>query len=179
MAGLRFVYPWAFLFQFRHRSNPYFRDPRLLDRINSAVEFLKKRIHRDGSVDQIYPNEKSVALTAAILTCLSQAYVLLGTGFSSADTCVDLIRRMLQFVETGKETHGFISNHRALHACGLLVGGKILNRGTAINSAEKLLTELLESQKDEYFPEYGGGGPRVRFSPSLLSKSLQASFSST
>ena len=54
----------AFLYASPFAGNHYYRNANLLDWLGAALEFWSSRQHGDGSFDEAYPYERSLAATA-------------------------------------------------------------------------------------------------------------------
>jgi hypothetical protein len=134
----------------------------LVGTIVDALLFMESIQHRDGSFDQAYPHEHSVAGTAFLLESASAAMTVVEPACGAAERAAihRTLERAALFLCRRDETHGVIANHIAGSVLALLRTGTLLGRDDFRRRADWLLDRLLESQSPEgWFPEYGGCDP--------------------
>jgi len=137
-------------------------DAAVVDAVRNALVFLGQIQHPDGSFDQAYPQEHSVAGTAFILdsAIAAMSVVQHHCDDTSRALIVQMFERAAGFLCRQDETHGAIGNHVAGSILALVRAEQLLKRAEYGTRADALLDVLLASQADEgWFPEYGGCDP--------------------
>lgn len=137
--------------------------PRLLDQANAAIQFWGKLQHKDGSFDEAYPFERSLAATAftgfyvgcaieRLLTCLPQS--TLDHGFNS-------LEKLGKWLDVNGEYHGILSNHLAAAAAALQVSGELLGTDSFLTARNRYLDIIYTHQdkKEGWLQEYEGADP--------------------
>lgn len=130
--------------------------------IRQAVSFWLRGQDAGGGFNHLYPNESSWMAAAFTLVDMVDAYRLVGeslepefrqawlAGMERAGWC--LVGR--------DETHGFISNHRAGAAAGLLGLAQLSGQEAFRRRAWALMEEIYARQSPEgWFLEYEGADP--------------------
>ncbi|HKC86532.1 MAG TPA: hypothetical protein VKG02_11185, partial [Blastocatellia bacterium] len=72
----------SFLYATQIEGNPYFQNARLLEWIGLGLRFWSSIQHRDGSFDEAYPFERSLAATAFTTFYVGEALEFLGDDLS-------------------------------------------------------------------------------------------------
>ena len=137
-------------------------DAAVVDTVRSALVYLGTIQHRDGSFDQAYPHEHSVAGTAFILDSAIAAMPVVEPACDAASRAaiLQMFERAAGFLCRQDETHGAIGNHVAGSILALVRAEQLMTRAEYGARADALLDVLLASQSDEgWFPEYGGCDP--------------------
>lgn len=136
------AYLLALLWATPHEKNPFAGKDAVRDWAKAAMEFWSRSRHRDGSVDELYPHERSFCATAfSACACLHAARIL-GTEPPDMASTLRFLKRF---------DNPDVANQRAAAALALVLGGEY-------EAAAKKISALVESQDAEgFFPEYGGG----------------------
>ena len=157
----RAVQPLAWMLTHAPGSFPV-PDAAVADAVVRALTYLEAIQHTDGSFDQAYPQEHSVAGTAFILDSAIVAMTVV-EQISDPGTCQRIrhvFERAAGFLCRQNETHGAIANHVAGSILALLRAEQLLGRREYGVRAAALLDALLATQSSEgWFPEYGGCDP--------------------
>ena len=140
-------------------GNPYRGSRNLLEWIHMALEYWASIQYADGSFDEAYPNEQSLAATAFTTFYVAEALSFLGPELSgqTAKTIHQSMRRAGQWLVQNDETHGFLSNHlaaasAALHHVFLATGDARFRERSAY-----FLRRIVDHQSAEgWYDEYGG-----------------------
>lgn len=114
----------------------------------AAVDFTLKIRHKDGSLDEAYPFERSYCATAFGLYWTGAARLLLGEAFGA-----DLARTGHWLV---RHPPVEASNQTAAAAAGLAALNRLTGEDQWRAGAETLIERLLAAQDEAgFFPEYG------------------------
>jgi|Deesub1362A_J573_1020465.scaffolds.fasta_scaffold03107_4 hypothetical protein len=152
----------AFLYRHRFPGNRYYRQPALLTWLSQAVRFWLRGQEADGSFDHLYPHEKSWMAAAFTLVDMAAAFSLVGEEVSPElrGSWLAAMRRAGDCLVTRDEAHGFISNHRAGAAAGLLALSRLSGEEVYARRARELMAEVYRRQSPEgWFLEYEGADP--------------------
>ncbi len=102
-------------------GNAYFENSLLVQWIEGGFDYWCSIQYKDGSFDEAYPFERSLAATAFTSFYLSEAYNFLNGRLS--DPCRYRYKKALaaaaQWLCHNDEKHGFLSNHLAAAAAAL------------------------------------------------------------
>jgi len=167
--GARFqeaAYTLAILYRLEHQGNPYFGEPRLLDWIKAIFENWIRLQYWDGSFDEAYPFEHSLAATAFTGFYLGDAFLLMKEelGAKLESNLVKCFGRAGDWLCRNDETHGVLSNHLAAAAAALTVINRIVGGQSYKTRAQYFLNRIYEHQSVEgWYEEYGGADPGVRY----------------
>ncbi len=149
----------AFLYATEFDGNTYHHNRNLLAWIDLALRYWTSLQHHDGSFDEAYPNERSLAATAFSTFYVAEALIFLGND-TPADTRTaiqETMRRAGDWLVSNDETHGFLSNHLAAASVALQ---HIFVQTGDIRFKERSLyfcNRILDHQSDEgWYEEYGG-----------------------
>jgi hypothetical protein len=152
----------AYLYRTMFEGNCYHQDRALLSWIAAGVRFWVRGQSHSGAFDHLYVREDSWMATAFTLTDLSETYALLGEEFDETAK-TPWLRAMVragEFLLRYDELHGFISNHRAGAAAGLLRLSQLTNRTDFAKRARQLMDEVRSRQSPEgWYLEYEGADP--------------------
>ncbi len=137
-------------------------NPRLLEWIGLGLEAWARMQYRDGSFDEAYPFERSLAATAFTSFYVSEA--LLMAGDSLPPDVVAHTREALgragDWLCRNDESHGFLSNHLAAAAAALEHIGRITGEPSHAQRSRHFLDRILSHQSAEgWYEEYGGADP--------------------
>lgn len=153
---LSFVYTEDF------RDNPYRGNPGLLDWICNGLQYWASLQYQDGSFDEAYPYERSLAATAFTTFYVGEAVNFLDKDLPSGvrNEVVEAMKKAGTWLCRNDETHGFLSNHLAAAAAALyhvyqITGDSIFNR-----RSQYYLKRILAHQSAEgWYDEYGSADP--------------------
>src|SRR5215813_13776406 len=102
----------SFLYATDLPSSSYYRSPRLLEWIDLGLRYWCSIQYPDGSFDEAYPYERSLAAVSFTCFYVGEAMCFLGNDCPPATR--DLVRRSMQhagdWLIRNDETHGFLSN---------------------------------------------------------------------
>lgn len=152
----------SFLYATRIDGNPYFQNTRLLEWIGLGLRFWSSIQRRDGSFDEAYPFERSLAATAFTTFYVGEALEFLGDDLSSElrERTQETMRRAGRWLSRNDETHGFLSNHLAAAAAALHHVYRVSRDKSFANRSRYFLDKILERQSSEgWYEEYGGADP--------------------
>jgi hypothetical protein len=152
----------AFLYATPLPSSPYHRNPRLLDWIGRGLHFWSAIQHPDGSFDEAYPFERSLAATAFTSFYVGEALELLGQDLpaSTLETTRETLARAGAWLTKNDETHGFLSNHLAAAAGALEHVHRQTGEARCRHRSTWFLEKILQRQSPEgWYDEYGGADP--------------------
>jgi len=143
-------------------GNVYFGNSRLLKWIEAGFDYWCSIQYRDGSFDEAYPFERSLAATAFTSFYLSEAYILLNGRLS--ESCSRRFKKALadaaQWLCNNDEKHGFLSNHLAAASAALYHAYRICEDERFEARSSYFLKKILSHQSDEgWYDEYGGADP--------------------
>ncbi len=152
----------SFLYSSPLPGSPYHRNPRLLDWIAMGFEFWASVQHGNGSFDEAYPFERSLAATAFTSFYVGEALEFLGPGVPAAarNRTVEAMVRAGKWLLRNDETHGFLSNHLAAAAAALLHIYRVSSDETFQRRSEYFVEKILRHQSGEgWYEEYDGADP--------------------
>lgn len=138
-------------------------NPQLLEQTEAALLFWKKLQHKDGSFDEAYPNERSLAATAFtgfyVGRGIERTFNLLSKHTLSQG--LESIEKLAQWLSRNGESHGVLSNHLAAAAAALQIAGDLLGTDRFQTASKRYLDTIYAHQdKDEgWLQEYGGADP--------------------
>jgi hypothetical protein len=152
----------GFLYATEMEDNPYFHNPRLLEWIGNGVRFWSSIQHRDGSFDEAYPFERSLAATSFTSFYVGEALEFIGDDLSNdiLDTARRTMVRAGRWLIRNDETHGILSNHLAAAAAALchvyrVTGDEIFERRSSY-----FIEKIIDRQsKEGWYEEYGSADP--------------------
>jgi hypothetical protein len=152
----------SFLYATDGAGNPYFKHPRLLDWIAAAFDYWGRIQYADGSFDEAYPFERSLAATAFTSFYAAEALEFLGADLPAAvrERAVTTLRRGAGWLAANDETHGFLSNHLAAAAAALHHAYRLTGEAAFRQRSRYFRDRILSHQSDEgWYEEYGGADP--------------------
>jgi hypothetical protein len=125
----------------------------------AAIAYWGRLQHRDGSFDEAYPYERSLAATAFTGFYVGQAFLALRDRYS-----VDERKRLIStFISTGDwlcrsdERHGILSNHLAAAAAALQTIYEITGENRFKLRRDYFIQLIISLQSQEgWYEEYGG-----------------------
>lgn len=134
----------------------------VLEWVGAGVRFWHRIQYRDGSFDEAYPFERSLAATAFTSFYVGEALLLLGGRLDEATRAMaaDTLALAGEWLCRHDESHGILSNHLAAAAAALLVAAKITSTVAYEQRAGYFLRRIYARQSDEgWYEEYGGADP--------------------
>ena len=152
----------AFLHATDFAGNPYRGDPRLLRWCAAALDFWTGLQHPDGSFDEAYPNERSLAATAFTGFYAAEALRFLGDELDPAvrGRALRALGGAADWLCRNDETHGVLSNHLAAAAAALAHAAGLLRTARYRERCDHFLRRILGRQSAEgWYEEYGGADP--------------------
>lgn len=152
----------AFLWSTELAGNPLFRSAATLRWIEAALRYWARLQHRDGSFDEAYPFERSLAATAFTTFYAAEALELLGER-APQDTralVAATVERAGRWLCANDETHGFLSNHLAAAAAALEHAHRLTGVAAFAERRRHFTGKILARQSREgWYEEYGGADP--------------------
>lgn len=160
--GARFqeaLYALAWMYTRPLAGNRLYGHPSVREWIIAGFRYWQTLQHADGSFDEAYPYERSLAATAFTGFYLGEAYLLFGNALP-ADLLESLrttFRRAGDWLCRNDEYHGVLSNHLAAAAAALTVIAKIDGQACHADRAQHFIRRILAHQSSEgWYEEYGG-----------------------
>ncbi len=156
------IYYLALLWSLDDSENRFFHQDELIKYIAAGIDAWCRLQHKDGSFDQMFPNEHSVGVTSYTALAVIETNKILGSYFSKniKSKMAYALERAGKFLIKNKEEYGLISNHLALFAVTFNELWKI----TGINiykekCAEQIDLILKNTSKEGWFKEYESADP--------------------
>lgn len=130
-------------------QNIFFQEDNVKEWAQAGIRFLLRSMRRDGSLDEVYPYERSLCATAFAGVYLIESARILG---------IDLPREAFKIAEFLRVQRPQDASNQEAAATFVLWGFSRLGGGNALHqAAERRLEHLLGRQTSEgAFPEYGG-----------------------
>ncbi len=152
----------AFLYATPLAGSPYYRRGKLLDWIARGLEFWSRIQHSDGSFDEAYPFERSLAATSFTSFYIGEALEMIAGDLPAATVARtrDTLSRSGAWLAANDETHGFLSNHLAAAAAALAHAHRQTGETRFKERSAYFLDKILRRQSSEgWYDEYGGPDP--------------------
>jgi len=153
------LYALAWMYVRPFRGNRFEGHPALREWMVAGFRYWEELQHADGSFDEAYPYERSLAATAFTCFYLCEAYLLLGDALP-ADLRGSLrtaFRKAGDWLCRNDESHGVLSNHLAAAAAALTIIARIGGDGRHADRAQHFVKRILACQSPEgWYEEYGG-----------------------
>jgi hypothetical protein len=152
----------SLLFSNQFDGNPFFNQEKLLEWIAGGFDFWNKIQYADGSFDEAYPFERSLAATAFTAFYLSEAWNFLDGNLPAqcAERFKSALFRSGTWLCKNDEKHGFLSNHLAAAAAALYHIYRITGENRFEERSNYFLEKILKNQSAEgWYNEYGGADP--------------------
>lgn len=163
--GARFqesIYSLAHLYTNSFNGNSLAGDPRILKWIVAGMRYWGKIQYGDGSFDEAYPFERSLAATAFTGFYVGEAFLLIQDRMTEKDRSdvLGTLNRAGVWLSRNDEGHGILSNHLAVAAAALDVIGRACGVSTFQEESRRYLRRIYDHQSDEgWYEEYGGCDP--------------------
>lgn len=159
-AGARFQ---EFLYTLAWMRSSKFADPKwqgnaiLGNLLNAGFSFWGRIQYRDGSFDEAYPFERSLAATAFTLFYATEAIALSEDALSDKSGVFRIVRNSADWLCSNDETHGVLSNHLASAAAALWNAYELFGAQRYRDRSDHFLKRILDAQSEEgWYEEYGG-----------------------
>jgi hypothetical protein len=157
------AYLLAWLYTSDHAPDGYRGHARVLSAAEASIRFWQTLQRADGSFDEAYPFERSLAATAFTGFYVGAAVERLTTHMSAETTAAAErgLRGAADWLSANSETHAVISNHLAAAAAALQIAGDRLGSDRYRAARDRYLETILAAANvDEgWFREYDGADP--------------------
>ncbi len=152
----------GFLYATPGDGNQYYKNPNLLTWFQRGLEYWCSIQYNDGSFDEAYPYERSLAATA-----FTTFYVSEGLFFVADDLPKDVaakaslaLRKAGDWLVDHDEHHGFLSNHLAAAAAALMNVHVRTGDPRYKERCQYFVDKIIKHQSTEgWYEEYGGADP--------------------
>lgn len=152
----------AYLYSAPIRGNPFHEQPELAGWLDLGFRYWCRLQHADGSFDEAYPFERSLAATSFTSFYVAEALKLAGSAVSeTTDAAVRMaLERAGDWLCRNDETHGFLSNHLAAAAAALQHVALLTGKAAFAERSRFFVRRILDHQSSEgWYDEYGGADP--------------------
>ncbi len=163
--GARFqegIYTLAYLFSYSFDGNIYVNGKQILAWALAGMRYWQKIQYKDGSFDEAYPFERSLAATAFTCFYVGEAFLLLRDHISKNEH-LSLCRTFEKagiWLCANDEKHGVLSNHLAAAAAALQTIYQICGDEKFKNRSQYFIHKIYHHQSEEgWYKEYGGADP--------------------
>lgn len=164
-AGARFqeaAYALAYVYSDTARDNVLSGHTLALEWTRASIAFWRRLQYPDGSFDEAYPYEHSLAATAFSSFYVGEAFLLVRNQMAAPEVAVTMetFRRAGDWLCRNDERHGVLSNHQAAAAAALTVIHQITGDAEFTTRAGYFLQSIYDRQSTEgWYEEYGGADP--------------------
>ncbi|MBN1346052.1 MAG: hypothetical protein JXQ73_25415, partial [Phycisphaerae bacterium] len=156
------VYPLAFVYAVDDGGQGYRGNAKVLEWIEAGMDYWASLQHRDGSFDEAYPYERSLAATSFSGFYVGEALRLVEDAISpeTRERTRQALIRAGNWLVRNDETHGFLSNHLAVAAAALVHMAQISGCDRFLDRAHYFLGRIRSHQsKEGWYDEYDGADP--------------------
>lgn len=154
------VFTLAHLFTTRLPENQLYHEPRVLQWIEAGLDYWQRLQRRDGSFDEAYPYEHSLAATAFTSFYVGEAFLRVRDALPDRDRAVGTFARAGDWLCRNDERHGILSNHLAAAAAALYVIFRITGDDRFERRCWQFVQQIYDHQSREgWYEEYGGADP--------------------
>lgn len=160
--GARFqegLYALSWFYLDPSEENSFYENPRLLDWIVAGFSNWRSLQHADGSFDEAYPFERSLAATSFTVFYLAEAQLMLAERLPESVRNANLVafRHAGEWLCRNDEHHGVLSNHLAVAAAALAVIARLTGEELFEKRSRYFIDRILSCQSVEgWYEEYGG-----------------------
>ena len=160
--GARFqenIYTLSWLYTADSFDNPWKGNKNILDMIHAGLMYWSKIQVSDGSFNEAYPFEHSLAATAFTVFYLTEGFDLVKNELDeeTKKTFLNTLNKACIWLCRNDEKHGILSNHLAAAAAGLYNGGLLLKNTKFTERAWYFVKRIYTHQSSEgWYEEYGG-----------------------
>ena len=145
----------ALMYNLRRKDNIYYNSPLLLEWINAALNYWVTIQHKNGSFDEIYPNENAFNTTAFSAYCVSETLLLLKNKIFYKEEILSALKKAGNFLLKKHERRVF--NQQAGAAiCLYNIYLLTKNKKYKLSSQKKIKFILSNQTKEGWFREYRG-----------------------
>tara|TARA_A100001015_G_C15006260_1_gene720801 strand:- start:486 stop:2138 length:1653 start_codon:yes stop_codon:yes gene_type:complete len=150
------------------KSKKYFKfnnaeRKKLLSAFENVIIFWSSLQNNDGSFNEAYPYERSLAATAFSTFYLASALELLKDEVSEyvLSKGMNTIKEAADWLSRNDEHHGILSNHLAAAAAAIQVTFDLTNQQKYLVSRNKFLDKIYKHQdfNEGWYMEYSGADP--------------------
>lgn len=150
------VLPLALVYKNNFPGNIYYGKERLKEFVKAGINFIRNNGNKDGSCNEYYPYERAAGITAFVLYCLSEAYLIINEKDYEFDR---FFMKQADWLMKNEDS-GVMANHLAVASVGLFNVYLITKNEKYKKEAIKKINETLRLQSDEgWFQEYEGCDP--------------------
>ena len=163
--GSRFqeiLYTLTWLYNYDSKHNSYYKNKVLLEYIDAGFNYWVKIQNNNGSFNEAYPNENSLAATSFTLFYVTESYFIIKDELKSLTKkkLISSINKAATWLCSNDETHGFLSNHLAATASGLYNAFIIADKNKFHSRYLYFLKKIMDNQSEEgWYLEYSGADP--------------------
>jgi len=163
--GARFqesAYALAFLYSNHWAGNVMYGNAETLIRARATMSYWRGLQYPDGSFDEAYPYEHSLAATAFTSFYIGEALALLTDQLpcTEVDPLIEALSRAGDWLMANDESHGILSNHLAAAAAALTVIARHTGQASYLSRSQYFLDRIYARQSSEgWYEEYGGADP--------------------
>jgi hypothetical protein len=160
--GSRFqegIYALSWFYSTQHENNPYYNNKLVFEWILAGFKYWQKLQHGDGSFDEAYPFERSLAATSFTSFYIGEAFLLIESELASpfAAEIISTFSKAGNWLCHNDEHHGVLSNHLAVAAAALEIISRITKKTEYSLRAQHFIGRILSHQSSEgWYEEYGG-----------------------
>ena len=161
-AGSRFqeaLYALSWFYTTPFPGNIYNGHERVREWIIAGFKYWQSLQHADGSFDEAYPYERSLAATAFTSFYLGEAFFKVSDSISPEEqgSIRNTFSKGGDWLCKNDEHHGVLSNHLAAAAAALEVIARITGEKRFSERAKYFISRILSCQSSEgWYEEYGG-----------------------
>ncbi|MFN4164149.1 MAG: hypothetical protein ACK4GK_06215 [Ferrovibrio sp.] len=161
-SGSRFqeaLFALAWMYAGSSGDNPWRGSPLCLEWLRAGFRYWRGLQHADGSFDEAYPFERSLAATAFTGFYLGDALLRIAHDLPAEEyaATVEAIRHAGDWLCHNDEHHGVLSNHLAAAAAALAVAEKLTGEARFGRRSRYFVDRILARQSPEgWYEEYGG-----------------------
>ena len=152
----------GFLYATDFEGNSYYNNSGLLKWIESGLRYWTSIQYPDGSFDEAYPYERSLAATAFTTFYVGEALNFIGNALPAdvREQTRATMGKAGAWLCRNNETHGFLSNHLAAAAAALLHVYRETGDEPFAERSRYFIQRILSHQSDEgWYDEYGSADP--------------------
>lgn len=154
-----YLYTLGWLYSHNTNNNPWKNNEHILLLIEAGLNYWNYIQHKDGSFDEAYPFEHSLAATAFTLFYANETYKIVKDSISehTKKTFYRTSFKAANWLCKNDEEHGMLSNHIAAASAACLNSGEIHNNTRFKERHLFFLKKIMNHQSVEgWYEEYGG-----------------------
>ncbi|WP_259781262.1 hypothetical protein [Aestuariispira ectoiniformans] len=139
----------------------WFPETAVLNRIEGIFEGTSKLIRKNGSLDEILPNESSYCVTALVAFDLLRVISLVRTAIKEEQVqrYLGIVSPLISHLSSNRESHGIISNHLSVAAAALARWHSETGEDQTDHIDAVLAVILKHRSPEGWFREYEGADP--------------------